>query len=114
MSELIAAAKAVIDNWDRHWPLDSLLNRLKSAVERAEKQESKPWTKPIPADFKEWWETYALNKYGMGPAYHAWSAGQQAERMRIKDLLKQSSDWFEDGQMAQANWLLEKIDATTE
>lgn len=37
MSELLAAAKAVIDYWNRSWPLGDKLIQLRAAVERAEK-----------------------------------------------------------------------------
>lgn len=40
MNELLEAAKAVIDCWDRHWPIESRIKRLKNAVELAEKQEA--------------------------------------------------------------------------
>lgn len=112
MNELLQAAKAVIDEWDVAGQLGQVdVNYLRAAVERAEKQEAKPWTKPIPTDFKEWWETYALNKYGMGPAYHAWSAGQQAERERILDILHEHRDVFMEGGLC---LVVEKIDAPIE
>ena len=104
MNELLAAAKAVIDRWDAHHVVvdGTLIADLRAAVERAEKPSD---------DFMKWWrDSYPINKFGIVPAFHGWQAGQQAERERIKDLLGQSSDWFENDQMAQANWLLEKID----
>ena len=109
MNELIEAAKAVIEMWDNSPPVEWCQRRaaLRAAVERAEKQEAKPWTRPIPSDFKEWWETYALIKYGMGPAYHAWSAGQQAERERIKDIIYDYRDVFSEGGLC---LIVEKID----
>lgn len=58
------------------------------------------------------YQVFASRMFAIPDARLGWDAGVQAERERIKDLLRQSSDWFEDDQMKQANWLLEKIDDT--
>lgn len=65
----------------------------------------------------EWIESLGDDCDDISPLL-AWTeghkAGRDAERERKKDLFRQSSNWFEDDQMAQAKWLMEKIDATTE
>lgn len=104
--ELMRAALTAIEVWSHRDPETlPIVAELRAAVERAEKQEA--------VGFEEWWGQQNEWHCYKDVARKAWTAAQQAERMRIKDLLKQSSDWFEDDQMAQANWLLEKIDATT-
>ena len=111
MNELIDAAKAVIQRWETPlWkdapPTAEYIYRLRDAVERAEKQEA--------VGFEEWWKSQHIQDYPWGErknsSMKAWTAAQLAERERIKDLFRQSSDWFEDDQMAQAKWLMEKID----
>jgi len=115
MNRLIEAAKAVIAdfNYDEDdYPNDQVIANLRAAVERAEKQEAE--SIKFDERFHHWFIGHRKMLFELGTydcAEMAWTAAQQAERMRIKDLLKQSSDWFEDDQMAQANWLLEKIDA---
>ena len=100
MNELISAAKAVIAEWDDQQVVGD--RNLRAAVERAEN---------APADYNEW---TANNAGKVLSAYEVWTAAQQAMRERIKDLFNQSSDWFEEDQMAQAKWLMEKIDGTAE
>lgn len=105
MNELIEAAQAVIDATDTgdRW---CAIAHLRAAVERAEKQEA--------VGFNEWFENLYHSEAHRGCTRLAWLAAQQALRDQIKEMLRQSSDWFEDDQMAQAKWLMEKIDATTE
>lgn len=101
MTDLLEAAKAVIDCYDRHWPIQTSLKvkKLRAAVERADKP---------PADFMVWWKTFPLNTYGIVPAFHGWEAGQQAERERIKEIVGELLDpkdpWIH------YSTLLEKID----
>lgn len=83
MSELLQAAKAVIDLYDYTGPLDECeaINRLIAAVDRAEKQKY--------TGFEEWWDKNADLKYKfvpIGQAKQLWNAAstaaQQAERER--------------------------------
>lgn len=82
MSELIEAAKAVIEKWDLIKPdqVPAYIKELHAAVERAEKQE--------PIGFKRWCQLNAV----FAPNYvqwfeSAWTAAQQAEQERIKSLI---------------------------
>lgn len=104
MNDLLQAAKAVIAEWDYYgnvyW---EKIKTLRDAVERAEEQEA--------VGFEDWWRT-ADHIDGEITADRVWIAAQQAERERIKDLFRQSSDWFEDDQMAQAKWLMGRIDVS--
>lgn len=79
MNELLEAAKAVIERWDSGRGIWDAISDLRAAVERADKP---------PADFMVWWKTFPLNTYGIVPAFHGWEAGQQAERERIKEIIK--------------------------
>lgn len=106
MSELLQAAKAVIEYWDAEATnnlQNEVIDNLRAAVDRAEKQEA--------VGFEEWWVTPngCLNKY---ECETAWTAGQQAERERIKTIIKRfSSECSEDGEWVRCcNELLEKID----
>lgn len=104
MSELLRAAKAVIDLYDYTGPVDECeaINRLIDAVEQAEKP---------PAYFMEWWETFPLKTHDVVPAVHAWEAGftaaQQAEREKIKDIIKGHAS---GGWVRCCNQILEMID----
>lgn len=102
MKELLEAAKAVIDNWDKHWPLDKLLNDLKSAVERADNP---------PADYNEW---TSKNSGKVLSAHEVWTAAQQADRERIKDIIAAIGVSGKNECWDCCETILEKIDATTE
>lgn len=105
MSELIDAAKAVIDLYDYTGPLDECeaINRLIAAVERAEKP---------PAGFRDWWESDERGWYGIEIGAAAWAAAQQAERERIRArVMMLGKDWILDTTVQQyANALLEDGD----
>ena len=104
MNELIKAAKAVIEKWDLIKPdqVPAYIKELHAAVERAEKP---------PAYFMEWWETFPLKTDDVVPAVHAWEAGftaaQQAEREKIKDIIKGHAS---GGWVRCCNQILEMID----
>lgn len=100
MNDLITAAKAVIEMWDQSPPIEHCQRRatLRDAVERAEKPS---------VDFMEWWKTFPLNTYGIVPAFHGWEAGQQAEREKIKDIIKGQAS---GGWVRCCNQILEMID----
>ena len=102
MSELLQAAKAVIEDLDNPRVFnvrDVTEQQLRAAVER---------TKKPSADFMEWWKTFPLNTYGIVPAFHGWDAGVQAERERIKRIILESSYCWD--YLVSKERLLEKID----
>lgn len=78
MNELLQAAKAVIDATSTGDRWCAIAN-LKSAVERAEKQET--------VGFAEWWGRN--KKYCETPflVYNCWTAAQQAERERCREIV---------------------------
>ena len=85
MSELLDAAKAVIEKWDLIKPeqVPSYIKELHAAVERSEEQES--------VGFEEWFEPNykMLAELWTGDcAKTGWNAGVQAERERIKEIIK--------------------------
>lgn len=105
MNELLDAAKSVIDDWDSgdRW---CAIAHLRAAVDRAEKQEA--------VGFDWWWQRqgpkYCWDSYAE-TARAAWTAAQQAERERIKAIIKavgvqgNSDSWF-----AACDTILEKLD----
>lgn len=107
MNELITAAKGVIESWDHGRPIQIRLKNLRAAVERAEKQNV--------TDFEEWWLDQELSDCNRGAAKIVWTAAQQDERKRIKDIIATlgvsgiHDMWFDC-----CDRLMEKIDATTE
>lgn len=106
MNELLQAAKAVIDADDIPTRCNAI-SKLRAAVDRAEKQDA--------VGFDEWWDANADLKYKfvpIGQAKQLWTAAQQAERERLKEIIKQfSSECSEDGEWVRCcNELLEKID----
>lgn len=79
MSELLEAAKAVIDGWDNYGgTTQAKIQLLRAAVEQAEKP---------PTGFFDWWHSHEFGNYGIHHAHMAWIAAQQAERERIKKIL---------------------------
>lgn len=101
MNELLDAAKAVIEMWDQSPPIEHCQRRatLRDAVEQAEKPSD---------DFMKWWrDSYPINKFGIVPAFHGWQAGQQAERERIKEIVKNHAS---GGWVRCCTKILEKID----
>lgn len=104
MNELIAAAKAVINHWDFHatWKLEPKLSTLRAAVERAEKQES--------SRFKDWWKEHSI-EWGWTlteiDAERFWTAAQQAERERIKNIVRKA---IPEKMWVYEQAILEKID----
>ena len=86
MRELINAAKAVIERWDMPTWKDvpataEYIARLRAAVERAENQES--------VGFEEWWESTGKKywPYDYLATESAWTAAQQAERERCREIV---------------------------
>lgn len=77
MNELIEAAKAVIERWDAHHVVidGTLVADLRAAVERAENP---------PADYNEW--TARHSGQTVSP-YELWTAAQQAERERCREIV---------------------------
>ena len=77
MNELIAAAKAVIERWDAHHVVidGTLVADLRAAVERAENP---------PANYNEW--TARHSGQTVSP-YELWTAAQQAERERCREIV---------------------------
>jgi predicted oxidoreductase len=101
MSSLLKAAKAVIDA--KYFPQQrAAINALQAAVERAEKQED-VW-------FEEW---ISRNSGRFVSPPEVWTAAQQAERERIRDIIKavgvqgEHDKWFDA-----CDAIMEKIDAT--
>ena len=105
MSELLQAAKAVIDDLDNPRVCNvryKAHQALRAAVDRAEKQEA--------VGFDRWWGEHGF-AFLETPSLHAreiWTAAQQAERERIKKiiggLVEQDDPWIH------FSTLLEKID----
>lgn len=111
MSDLLKAAKAVITRWETPLWKDvpattEYIYRLRDAVEQAEKQE---------ADFDTWFVknyegVFDLAIYDSIKA--AWTASQQAERERIRDIIKavgvqgEHDKWFDA-----CDAIMERIDA---
>ena len=99
MKELIEAAKSVIE---ARVYTGVHREQLRAAVERAEKP---------PAGFDEWWSRNS--KYCTTPhlTHDCWTTAQQAERERIRDIIKavgvqgNSDDWFNA-----CDTILERID----
>ena len=81
MSELLQAAKAVIDNWAcvSHARLGYYVEELSDAVERAEKQEA--------VGFDEWFPTSGWNPECVEYILEVWQAAQQAERERCREIV---------------------------
>lgn len=96
MTELLQAAKAVIE--DLGFLSDASIDGLRAAVERAEKQEAMS-------------ELAIAAKLSTALYKEGYEDGQQAERERIKELIRLSRVWHGATRMTQANWLLERIDA---
>lgn len=111
MSELIEAAKAVINyEHDTNYCFVDRVSELRAAVEEFERQEA--------VGFNEWLSTQKYTyqaddwlEINFGKS--AWTAAQQAERARIRDIIKavgvqgEHDKWFEC-----ADAIMEKIDAT--
>lgn len=104
MKDLIEAAKAVIYDWDKYQNVHhESVAMLSAAVERAEKP---------PAGFEEWWDKYADLKYKfvpIGQLRQLWQAAQQAERERIRAIIRDVTGGF-----GNCDRLMERIDAATE
>lgn len=107
MNELLQAAKAVIESWDRIWIVgtDVKIKKLRAAVERAENP---------PAGFEEWWSFQGFYPVSKKYAKELWQAAQQAERERIRDIINsvldvngRDDDWY-----VACNLIMERIDAT--
>lgn len=95
MNDLIAAAKAVIDELSSGMPHDGVSEEaedaLRAAVEQAESQEA--------VGFDAWWESAGCGGYWN--AHAAWMAAQQAERERIRSRVQiaaeknwKAGDWY--------------------
>ena len=104
MNELLTAAKAVIADWDDRQVVGD--RNLRAAVERAEE--------PV-ADFDKWVFEQDVDNCGkIGLMELAWQAAKQAERERIRDIIKavavqgNSDAWFDA-----CDTIMEKIDAPT-
>lgn len=80
MNELLQAAKAVIAQWDRNgYPVELVMwepiKQLRAAVERAENP---------PAGYGEW---TSKNAGKVLSAHEVWTAAQQAERERCREIV---------------------------
>lgn len=76
MNELIQAAKAVIADWDRYQNAHfASVNTLRAAVEKTENP---------PIDYNEWTRKNAGKVLS---AHEVWTAAQQADRARIKQII---------------------------
>ena len=102
MSELLQAAKAVIDDLDNPRVCNvryKAHQALRAAVERAE---------TVPTEFEEYWITQGFVAEERQTVLTIWSDAQQAERERIKKiiggLVEQDDPWIH------FSTLLEKID----
>ena len=102
MSELLAAAKAVIEAADTGDRWCAIAN-LSAAVERAEKQEA--------VGFDEWFPTSGWNPECVEYILEVWQAAQHAERERIKKIVEavgvqgEHDQWFDA-----CDTIMEKID----
>lgn len=115
MSELLRAAKAVIEATDAGYRWCAIAN-LRAAVERAERQEpvrlSDGEIRRIAESFRENPDREKFIGFARAIEQEAWTAAQQAERGRIKDIVAELLD--PEDPWIHYSTLLEKIDATTE
>ena len=79
MSELLQAAKTMVEWFESTTKEDAPVDDLRAAVERAEKQDV--------AEFEEWWGQTEIWPSEYTAAASAWIAAQLAERERIKDIV---------------------------
>lgn len=103
MSELLASAKAVIEDLDNPRVFnvrDVTEQQLRAAVEQAEKQEA--------MGFDEWWKDHGNGGYH--DSLEAWAAAQQAERERIKNVIAELLEPADRDPWIHYSTLLEKID----
>ena len=103
MNELIRAAKAVIAEWDDRQVVGD--RKLRAAVERAEKQEA--------VGFEEWWNEHVAfdEPHRKANDRKTWIAATQAERERIKDIIKTVGVQCDNGTWVKCETIMEKIDA---
>ena len=105
MNELLQAAKAVIEATDTGDRWCAIAN-LSAAVERAEKQEA-----AVQIWYRKHWEAME-HKSRAWLSWEVWQAAQQAERERIKAVIRQfSAECSEDGEWVMCcDELLENIE----